>query len=67
MTGIGGRYDAELQMFCPQISEPDLKRLRFLRWLAEQGKLEHAVAGPPSGRYAVTAAEPEDQSVGVAA
>ena len=52
MTGIGGRYDAELQMFCPQVSEPDITRLQFLRWLAEQGKLEHEVSGPSEGRYA---------------
>jgi hypothetical protein len=52
VTGVGGRYDAELQMFCPAVSEPDLERLRFLRWLAEQGELEHEVSGPPQGRYA---------------
>lgn len=46
------RYDGDLQMFCEPVHEVDLTRLRFLRWLAEQGKLEHAVAGPPAGEYA---------------
>lgn len=30
----------------------DPEMLRFLRWLAEQGRLEHEVFGPPSGEYA---------------
>lgn len=44
-----GRYDGSLQMFCDEPKPIDLNRLGFLRYLAEQGKLEHAVAGPPSG------------------
>lgn len=37
------------------ISRRDLAHLHFLRWLAEQGRLEHAPAGPPSGPFAASA------------
>jgi hypothetical protein len=43
------RYDGDLQMFVQTSCEPDTDRLRFLRWLAERGRLEHEVAGPASG------------------
>lgn len=36
-------------------SRIDLAHLRFLRWLAEQGRLEHAPVGPPSGPFAAPA------------
>ena len=55
-----GRYDPRLQMFVQEPREPDLRKLGFLRWLAEQGALEHAVAGPPSGIYA--SPDPEGRS-----
>ena len=42
-------YDGSLQMFVVTPREVDVQRLRFLRWLAERGQLEHAVAGPSSG------------------
>ena len=45
-------YDPSLQMFLEAPREPDLAQLRFLRWLAEQGLLEQAVYGPPSGQVA---------------
>ena len=45
-------YDPSLQMFLEAPREPDLAQLRFLRWLAEQGLLEEAVYGPPSGQFA---------------
>jgi len=45
-------YDGELQMFCDSAREANLEALRFMRWLVEQGRLEHDVAGPPSGEYA---------------
>jgi hypothetical protein len=48
-----GPYDNALQMFVHEPREADMRLLRFLRWLAEEGRLEHAVAGPPAGRYAV--------------
>ena len=54
MKGLG-RYDRTLQMFVQTPQDVDAQRLRFLRWLAERGQLEHDVAGPPSGRYASTA------------
>jgi hypothetical protein len=47
------RYDPGLQMFVDRPHEPDVARLRFWRWLGEQGQLEHAVAGAPAGEYAV--------------
>jgi hypothetical protein len=45
-------YDPELEMFTDPPQEPDLDRLRFLRWLGEHGRLEHAPMGPPAGDYA---------------
>ena len=44
-------YDANLQMFVEGPREPDFARLAFLRWLGEQGLLEHEVYGPPSGPF----------------
>jgi hypothetical protein len=51
MPAVEG-YDPSLQMFMEALREPDLAQLRFLRWLAEQGLLEHTVSGPPSGQFA---------------
>jgi hypothetical protein len=48
-----GRYDPDLEMFTEPSREPDLNRLRFLRWLGEQGRLEHAPVGAPGGAYAL--------------
>jgi hypothetical protein len=48
----GRRYDGELQMFCDETHEPNREALHFMRWMAEQGRLEHAVYGPASGEYA---------------
>jgi len=42
-------YDAGLQMFVDAAHEPAKETLLFLRWMAEQGRLEHHVAGPVSG------------------
>ena len=44
-----GLYDSRLQMFIERPRDVDLRHLRFLRWLAEHGELEHEVFGPPSG------------------
>lgn len=46
-------YDPELQMFREEAREPSLDELRFLRWLAEQGKLEHEPVGPASGDFSL--------------
>jgi hypothetical protein len=46
------RYDGTLQMFSEPAREVDLAKLRFLRWLIEQDKLEHAAFGDPTGEYA---------------
>jgi hypothetical protein len=53
-----GIYDGTLQMFIQSPREVDIRRLRFLRWLAEHGQLEHKVAGRSAGPYCV--ATPED-------
>ncbi len=47
-------YDTALQMFVQAPREADMRRLQFFRWLAEQNKLEHAIAGPSVGRYSVS-------------
>ncbi|HYU17880.1 MAG TPA: hypothetical protein VEQ11_04225, partial [Chloroflexota bacterium] len=44
-----------LQMFVREPQDPDPNHILFLRWLAERGKLEHDVAGPPSGTYCAAA------------
>ena len=45
-------YDADLEMFRETPPPVDVTRLRFLRWLAERGRLEHLPVGPPSGAFA---------------
>ena len=45
-------YDSVLQMFVQDPRDADVKRLAFLRWLAESGRLEQDVAGPATGSYA---------------
>jgi hypothetical protein len=46
------QYDGDLQMFRIAAHEPSLEALRFLRWMAENGRLEHEVSGPSGGEYA---------------
>jgi len=48
----GSNYDGEVQMFVEKQREVDLAHLRFLRWLAERGNLEHAPVGRSNGAYA---------------
>ncbi len=55
-TKSGSQYDGELQMFCVAAQEPAREKLLFMRWMVEQGRLEHGVAGPPAGEYAEAAA-----------
>ena len=55
MSLQSSRYDPDLQMFTELPREPDPTRLRFWRWLGEQGRLEHPPAGAPSGVYALEA------------
>jgi hypothetical protein len=45
-------YDGSLHMFVNAPKSVDMRRLVFLRWLAEHGKLEHATVGPSSGPFA---------------
>jgi hypothetical protein len=51
MRGTTG-YDGTLQMFCEPVHEVDLAKLQFLRWLVENGRLEHPPYGEPAGEYA---------------
>ena len=44
-----GPYDSTLQMFVQTPQPIDMSRLTFMRWLAENGRLEHRIAGPSSG------------------
>jgi hypothetical protein len=46
-----GPYDATLEMFVREPRDADPRYLRFLRWLAEHGELEHGVAGSPTGPH----------------
>lgn len=46
------RYDGDLEMFCDAPGSVNLAHLHFLRWLIEQGRLEHLPAGPASGEFA---------------
>jgi hypothetical protein len=46
-----GSYDSTLQMFVQPPPAIDMSRLAFMRWLAEQGRLEHQVAGPSTGSF----------------
>ncbi|HEY7065132.1 MAG TPA: hypothetical protein VII06_26890 [Chloroflexota bacterium] len=50
------RYDGDLEMFCEAPRAINVGHLRFLRWLIEQGRLEHLPAGPPCGAF--TAGDP---------
>lgn len=43
-----GRYDSDAQMFVEEPKQLDESHIRFMRWLAENGRLEHPVAGPSS-------------------
>lgn len=45
-------YDATLQMFVEPEREIDFAKLQFMRWLGEQGRLEHPIAGPSSDEIA---------------
>lgn len=54
-----GKYDAALQMFREDQKLVRLPHARFLRRLAENGRLEHEPAGPPSGHVAALVADVE--------
>jgi len=51
-TEADAQYDGDLQMFRVAAHEPSREALSFLRWMVEQGRLEHQVFGPSSGEYA---------------
>ena len=50
-------YDGDLAMFREAPSPLSHAHLRFLRWLAEHGRLEHPPAGQPSGELAAVLCE----------
>ena len=62
-----GPYDSALQMFVQTPRPIDMGRLGFLRWLAENGRLEHRIAGPSSGPLVTQQGAPQAPEVTVAA
>ena len=62
-----GPYDSTLQMFVQTPQPIDMSRLSFLRWLAEHGRLEHRIAGPPSGPLVSETSTQESREVSFAA
>jgi hypothetical protein len=47
-------FDGDLQMFRDMPQAVNLAQLRFQRWLIEQGRAEHPLAGPSAGELADT-------------
>lgn len=47
-------YDGDLEMFRELPASVNVAHLRFLRWLIEQGRLEHPPAGPTTGIFALS-------------
>lgn len=45
------RFDPDTHMYKEIAHEPDISKLRFLRWLGEQGRLEHGIESLPKGEY----------------
>jgi hypothetical protein len=45
-------YDGNLEMFRETPRAISMAHLRFLRWLVEQGRLEHLPYGLPCGEFA---------------
>ncbi len=45
-------YDGDLEMFRETPRMINVAHLEFLRWLSEQGRLEHKPMGPSSGELA---------------
>ena len=54
-----GKYDTVLHQFREEQKVVRLPHAKFMRWLAEQGRLEHPAYGPPSGHVAALAADAE--------
>jgi hypothetical protein len=52
MNHRNSRYDPTLEVLVEPSSDPDMARLRLLRWLAERELLEHRPVGAPSGDFA---------------
>jgi hypothetical protein len=52
------QYDGSLHMYVEAARSPDMRRLRFLRWLMEHDRLGRPAAGPASGELT---AEPVDE------
>jgi hypothetical protein len=67
MMAAMGPYDSTLQMFVQTPQPIDMSRLSFMRWLAEQGRLEHRVAGPSSGPLVGPSMQRPPSAVSVAA
>jgi hypothetical protein len=50
-------FDGDLQMFRDMPQAVNLAQLRFQRWLIEQGRAEHPLAGPSAGELAAGSLE----------
>lgn len=44
-------YDGDIQMLIEQPKPVNMEHLKFLRWLAEQGRLEHRVENCSIGAF----------------
>jgi hypothetical protein len=53
-------FDGDLQMFRQTAKPVNVEHLQFLRWLIEQGRLDHPSIQPPNGA-AVEVAAPNPQ------
>lgn len=56
---VSPNYDNVLHMHREGQKVVRLQHAKFLRWLAEQGRLEHPAYGPPSGHVAALVADAE--------
>jgi hypothetical protein len=50
-------YDGGLHMFVEEARSPDVRRLRFLRWLLENNHFGRPAAGPASSELAAATGE----------
>jgi hypothetical protein len=62
MEGIG-RYDGSMHMFVEEERSPDMRRLRFLRWLVEHDRYDRPSMGPATGEFVDTTADEVTPSV----
>lgn len=54
-----GRFDSELQMFVTPEGEPNMGRLRFMRWRAEHNHFDSPPLSPPKGSFVLLLSDTE--------